>query len=75
MRRTSVVAQALKRSATRVRPLALVAVLAAPFLAGALSGVFAQQARVDASVYSSLRWRLIGPFRGGRVNGVTGVPG
>ena len=29
----------------------------------------------DASLYSGLRWRMIGPFRGGRVNGVTGVHG
>jgi photosystem II stability/assembly factor-like uncharacterized protein len=27
------------------------------------------------SLYSGLHWRMIGPFRGGRVNGVTGVPG
>ncbi len=30
---------------------------------------------VDAATYSGLRWRSIGPFRSGRVNGVTGVPG
>jgi len=66
---------ALKRCATRVKPLALVAALAALFLASTLSGVLAQQGRVDASVYSGLRWRMIGPFRGGRVNGVSGVPG
>jgi len=28
-----------------------------------------------SNLYSGLRWRLIGPFRGGRSNGVTGVPG
>ena len=27
------------------------------------------------SLYSGLRWRMIGPFRGGRVNAVSGVPG
>ena len=27
------------------------------------------------SLYDGLQWRLIGPFRGGRVLGVTGVPG
>ncbi len=27
------------------------------------------------SLYSGLRWRMIGPFRGGRVNGVSGAPG
>jgi photosystem II stability/assembly factor-like uncharacterized protein len=28
-----------------------------------------------ASLYSGLRWRMLGPFRGGRVDAVTGVPG
>lgn len=32
-------------------------------------------AQYDASLYSGLRWRSIGPFRAGRVNAVTGVPG
>jgi photosystem II stability/assembly factor-like uncharacterized protein len=27
------------------------------------------------SLYSGLRWRLIGPFRGGRVTSVAGIPG
>src|SRR5690348_2797910 len=27
------------------------------------------------ALYSSLRWRMIGPFRGGRTVGATGVPG
>jgi photosystem II stability/assembly factor-like uncharacterized protein len=31
--------------------------------------------RFSASLYSGLHWRMIGPFRGGRSNGVTGVPG
>lgn len=30
--------------------------------------------QMDSSLYSGLQWRLIGPFRGGRVNAVTGVP-
>src|SRR5262245_49870677 len=29
----------------------------------------------DSKLYSGLRWRLLGPFRGGRVDAVTGVPG
>ncbi len=29
----------------------------------------------DPSLFSGLHWRMIGPFRGGRSNGVTGVPG
>jgi len=50
--------------------------LTAPLAAGLLTRVAAQQrGRVDPSLYSGLRWRMVGPFRGGRVNGVTGVPG
>src|ERR1700683_5445921 len=30
---------------------------------------------LDPSLYSGLHWRMIGPFRGGRSNGVTGVAG
>ena len=30
---------------------------------------------VDSSLYSGLKWRMIGPFRGGRAVAVTGVPG
>lgn len=40
---------------------------AAPYAA------FAQT--LDRSLYSSLEWRMIGPFRGGRTVGATGVPG
>ena len=29
----------------------------------------------DVNLYSGLHWRLIGPFRGGRINAVSGVPG
>jgi photosystem II stability/assembly factor-like uncharacterized protein len=49
--------------------------LAAPLATGLLQRVIAQQGRIDPSLYSDLRWRMIGPFRGGRVNGVSGVPG
>src|SRR5437764_2488614 len=41
-----------------------------PVIAGAQ-----QPTRVDPALYARLRWRSIGPFRSGRVNGVTGVPG
>src|SRR5271154_1418026 len=30
---------------------------------------------VDPNLYSALRWRLIGPYRAGRVSAVAGVPG
>src|SRR5512143_2395225 len=32
-------------------------------------------AQLPQSLYSGLSWRMIGPFRGGRVNAVSGVPG
>ena len=31
--------------------------------------------RVPESMFQALRYRLVGPFRGGRVNTVAGVPG
>jgi photosystem II stability/assembly factor-like uncharacterized protein len=40
------------------------------------SFTFAQTERkVDESLFSGLRWRQVGPFRGGRALAVTGVPG
>src|SRR6266704_2091548 len=30
---------------------------------------------IPPSLYSEMKWRMIGPFRAGKVNGVTGVPG
>ena len=29
----------------------------------------------DQNLYSGLKWRMLGPFRGGRVDAVSGVPG
>jgi photosystem II stability/assembly factor-like uncharacterized protein len=44
--------------------------------AGAFAtGAATQAAAVDPSLYGALKWRMIGPFRAGRVNAVTGVPG
>src|ERR671920_2103814 len=42
-------------------------------LSNIVSSIEAQQP--DPSLYSGLRWRMIGPFRGGRVNAVSGVTG
>ena len=59
----------------RIRPLplalAILATIAAPLAAPA------QQSSqpVDPSLYSAMRWRLIGPHRAGRVTGVAGIPG
>src|ERR1700746_263660 len=30
---------------------------------------------IDPGLFSAMRWRQVGPFRGGRVLAVTGVPG
>ena len=49
--------------------------LAVPLTAGMRPRLLAQPGRIEPAVYGGLRWRSIGPFRGGRVNGVTGVPG
>ena len=43
-------------------------------LAGVL-GVLSARAAVDPALYQALKWRLIGPFRGGRVLTVAGIPG
>ncbi|MFZ0818505.1 MAG: hypothetical protein WAM91_00430, partial [Candidatus Acidiferrales bacterium] len=40
---------------------------------GAAHAVRAQQ--IPPELYSKLKWRLIGPFRAGRVTSVTGIPG
>jgi len=52
---------------TRFRVLLLV------WLAAAAAGLWAQQ--VDPNLYAGMRWRLIGPFRGGKATMVSGVPG
>jgi photosystem II stability/assembly factor-like uncharacterized protein len=40
----------------------------------ALSAIVAAQ-QVDQRLYEGMRWRMIGPFRGGRTVGASGVPG
>ena len=56
---------------SRILRILLVIALAA----GVWPVVSAHQAPFDAGLYSGLRWRLLGPFRSGRVDAVTGVPG
>ena len=41
----------------------------------AFAATMTAQAAVAPSMYHDLGWRFIGPFRGGRVLTVTGVPG
>jgi photosystem II stability/assembly factor-like uncharacterized protein len=50
--------------------------LAAPIPFSCASS-FAQQSSptIDTSQYSAMRWRLIGPYRAGRVTAVAGIPG
>ena len=55
---------------TTTRP----ALLLLTFVTSALSSPAAAQ-KVDSSLYSSLEWRMIGPFRAGRTIGATGVRG
>ena len=58
---------------TDVRVWAVIAVVIAGALLMLAPIVTAQQ--YEQSLYSGLRWRMIGPFRGGRVNAVSGVIG
>ena len=44
-------------------------------LLSGLLAVLSARASVDPALYQALKWRLIGPFRGGRVLTVTGIPG
>jgi photosystem II stability/assembly factor-like uncharacterized protein len=55
-----------------------VSALAASCVSALLAGFWLPRAsarRQGVSLFSALRWRNVGPPRGGRVNGVSGVPG
>ncbi len=52
-----------------------VVVAAALVAAAGIRPSAARAQRVPASLYDGLRWRNIGPFQGGRVEAVAGVPG
>ena len=39
-----------------------------------ITGISSAQ-EIPPSLYSEMKWRMIGPFRAGKVNGVAGVPG
>jgi photosystem II stability/assembly factor-like uncharacterized protein len=56
--------------------LLIIAVMAATSLrAQQDSAAAAQTPVVDPNLYSAMRWRMIGPYRAGRVSAVAGVPG
>ena len=61
----------------RMRAARLFVTLALVLLAAGAVPVVAQQnaPQVDPSLYSAMRWRLIGPHRAGRVSAVAGIPG
>src|SRR5579864_9099321 len=40
-----------------------------------LSARFLRAQEIPPSLYSEMKWRMIGPFRAGKVNSVAGVPG
>src|SRR6266480_8005100 len=45
-----------------------------PLLLAAVPHIASSQ-QYDPALYAALRWRLIGPFRGGRTVAAAGVPG
>jgi photosystem II stability/assembly factor-like uncharacterized protein len=59
----------------RITLSALAATCVLALLAGFLLPRASARRRQSASLFSALRWRSIGPPRGGRVNAVSGVPG
>ncbi len=61
-------------AARRVAPPARVIVLASALLL-ATASVAPATDTVDPGLFEALEWRLVGPFRGGRVTTVTGVRG
>src|SRR5438128_11964703 len=53
----------------------VVRILCVLVLGTAMLALLSAQPAIDASLYSGLHWRMLGPFRGGRVDAVSGVPG
>src|SRR5919197_2872966 len=64
----------MKHTSFLMRSLLALAVFAVTFIPPRLP-MNAQQQTIDPAVYGGLRWRMLGPFRSGRVNAVSGVPG
>src|SRR5487761_626272 len=50
-------------------------VICAPLLSALTSAQLVAAQSLPPALYSGLQWRLIGPFRAGRVVAVSGVPG
>jgi hypothetical protein len=63
------------RMTRRTLPVRTVAALLLGLLLAPPARAQAKPSADDASLLSGLRYRLVGPFRGGRSGAVTGVPG
>src|SRR4026209_1735203 len=60
---------------TIVRRVVMLAVVVAAVLQRSARRPGDAQATMNPNLYSGLKWRMLGPFRGGRVDAVSGVPG
>src|ERR1044072_2695413 len=49
--------------------------LTSAIIASLLAALNVDAQQLDPGLYSGLRWRMLGPFRAGRVNAVSGVAG
>jgi hypothetical protein len=49
--------------------------IAAGILLGLCTAGLSSTQEISPSLYSEMQWRMIGPFRAGKVNEVAGVPG
>ena len=62
--------------ARKLGPVIKVAVsLVFPLFVGIAASGAASAQDIPPSLFSEMKWRMIGPFRAGKVNGVAGVPG
>ncbi len=62
-------------SILRARRAGIAALFGAGAVAAAATGLRADAHGVPASLYQAMRWRMIGPFRGGRTRALAGVHG
>src|SRR5215469_13620913 len=57
------------------RAIRVVVAFAFSLFMGMLSSGIGSAQDIPPSLYSEMKWRMIGPFRAGKVNGVAGVAG
>src|SRR6266436_6006015 len=57
------------------RPVRIAFCLAIALFTGMTAAGIARAQQIPDSLYSEMKWRMIGPFRAGKVNAVAGVPG